>query len=311
MRKIRAGFWLAVLVGVFLVLACNLPTRVGSYGPTQTPPGPPSPSKLGTADLDVVYCTMDGVDIKMDVYYPESAQKAVPVVVYIHGGGWRAGDKTENIGMQHFTGFLANGYMVVSINYRLMPDVLFPAPIEDVMCATRHLRANAHVYGLDPWRIGVMGASAGGHLAAMLGVLDANDGFGKTGPYQKVSSRVQAVVMLAGPSNLKVLAVHPEFANLFIEDEGWRRDLDWISPINYVTADDPPFLLLHGDKDDIVPLSQSTDFKELLTSKGVWARLIVVKNGGHAFNPVGGAMNPDQDELLEYLLLFFDEFVKK
>ena len=158
---------LAVLMS--LVLACGGSKEEAT--PTQTSRATietselnlqsPDPTKLGTAERDITYGNVSGFSLKMDVYYPEVADKPVPAIVYVHGGAWIFGDKASDEGAKFIPELVSKSYVVTSVNYRLAPDYKFPAQIEDIKCAVRHLRANAANYGIDPNR---MGENASGDL---------------------------------------------------------------------------------------------------------------------------------------------------
>lgn len=164
------------------------------------PPAQPlfTPSLLGKSQRDLTYCIVDGVELKMDVYYPPPpASGRFPAVVYIHGGQLIAGTKAAVMppaSAINGPAYTAHGYVFVSLDYRLGPEYKLPTMIEDVKCAIRHLRARAAAYNINPDRIGVIGTSSGGYLVAMLGVADASAGFEGKGAFEGVSSRVQAVV---------------------------------------------------------------------------------------------------------------------
>ena len=283
--------------------------------PTVAPrPNQPTPARLGQTQKDVTYCTVVGVALKMDVYPPRNAGgKPAPVVVYVHGGGWRSGDKDGGAGMRDLPELARRGYFVASINYRLAPEYKWPAQIQDVKCAIRYLRANAATYNLDPNRIGAIGGSAGGHLVAMLGLTDKDAGF-DVGEYLDQSSRVQAVVDLFGPADLTGAGFIQSQAKLGKEVFGVTSPQDPIlaqaSPVTYITKDDAPFLILQGDKDTTVPLSQSQELYDRLTAAGVPATLVIVKNAGHSFAPVGGAISPSLAELIKMTADFFDKNLK-
>jgi len=259
---------------------------------------------------DVTYYTMDGVDLKMDVYLPYSVGDAHrPLIVCVHGGGWIMGDKKEDAGISDVPELLSRGYVVASINYRLAPRGKFPAQIEDVKCAVRSLRANAATYHIDTDNIGALGSSAGGHLVSLLGVTNRSIGF-DTGQYLEESSRVQAVVDYFGPSDLtatdfvtgRCLALTPMF--------GLGNVFKWASPVTYVSRDAPPFLIVHGDRDSVVPLSQSQRLYDSLTAAGVPATLVVVKNAAHDFVPIGGPINPTREEITRATADFFDKHLR-
>jgi len=273
-----------------------------------------SVAAAGAVERDVVYATVAGQELKLDVYYPESATGALPVAVYVHGGAWVSGDKSTGAGMADTPELLAHGFLVVSINYRLAPAFKWPAQIEDVKAAIRFLRAHAGRFGLDPERIGAWGGSAGGHLVAMLGVADEGAGFDDEGGNLGVSSRVRAVADLFGPADLTAadwgLGRSPTAYQVFGATSPFDPVLSQASPVTWVSADDPPFLILHGDQDATVPLSQSVTLDARLRSAGVESTLVVVRNGGHGFRPVGGEMVPSRSELSSMIADFFDRTVK-
>ena len=278
--------------------------------PSGSPSGKPKP---GSVEIDLTYCTTaDGEDLKMDIYYPGRMDKPSPAVVYVHGGGWIAGDKTEGAGLLFAPLLQKQGYLVAAINYRLAPADPFPAPIEDVKCAIRHLRVNADRYHLAPDRIGVVGGSAGGHLAALLGLADASAGW-DSGQYGEYSSRVKAVVDLFGPADLTQLftpqrqAGAKEIFGVSGPDDPLLRNY---SPVTYITPDDPPFLILQGLEDKTVPPSQSQLLYERLSGAGVTAHLVMIKNAGHGFQPVGGQPDPSIQRLALMVLEFFDRYLK-
>ena len=254
--------------------------------------------------MDAIYCTPDNSPQTMDVYFPE-AGGPWPVLVYVHGGAWMHGDKAE-AGM--FARLMnPQGYLVVSVNYRLYPSAQFPAMIQDVKCAIRSLRANAAQYNLDPNRIGAVGVSAGGHLVALLGTTDTNAGW-DVGEYLDQSSRVQAVIALAG-----VMDLSQNFPNADIE--AMKRvgfgeyNVVEASPISHVTPDTPPFLLIHGDRDELVPVEQSQLMYNQLIQNNVPAQLIVIQNGRHSFTAPEGA-KPTVGEINLMILNFLNQFLK-
>jgi acetyl esterase/lipase len=246
----------------------------------------------------------------MDVYYPDSANGPSPVVVFVHGGGWRGGDKGAVLRHDALPELRQRGYLVASVNYRLVPEFRFPTMIEDTKCAVRHLRANAATYGLDPSRIGAWGTSAGGHLVALMGVTDGSEGFEGDGGYAEQSSRVQAVVDMYGATELPLMFDRPRAPLLeavFGADGPEDEALINASPTSWISADDPPVLMAHGDMDTTVPLAQSEIFLEKLHEAGVIAELVVVENGGHGFNPIGGPITPTFFEIGQIVADFFDE----
>ena len=234
---------------------------------------------------------------RLDLYIPENAEGRLPLVVWIHGGAWAMGSKDGCPAVP----LTAKGYAVASINYRLSQHAVFPAQIEDCKAAIRWLRTNAAKYHLDADRIGVWGASAGGHLVAMLGTTgNVKELEGKGGNLDQ-SSRVQCVVDWFGPSDLPMGGSHddpgsPEsrlIGGPVLENKEKARKA---SPLTYVSKDSAPFLIMHGDKDNVVPLAQSELLAEALKKTGVEVKLVVVKGNGHG-GP--GFNSPENRKLIE------------
>lgn len=253
------------------------------------------------ADLD--YAGNDNPRQKLDLYLPEkpATEEALPVIAFVHGGGWRNGDK--NGGGGRVTPFVATGrYAGVSIGYRLSDEARWPAQIRDCKAAIRWIRAHAAEYRLDPDRIAVWGSSAGGHLVAMLGVSRGiADLEGDIGPNTAESSQVACVVDYYGPTEMLTMGDHdssfdhnapnsPESKLLGGAVQENPEKAKSASPIEHVSADDAPFLIVHGDQDKVVPYPQSADFEKKLESAGVPAVLIRVEGGGHGqgFGPATG-----------------------
>ncbi|GIW90097.1 MAG: hypothetical protein KatS3mg109_0529 [Pirellulaceae bacterium] len=226
---------------------------------------------------------------RLDLYVPQSTNGPLPVIVWIHGGAWRAGSK-ENPPVMRYT---RQGYALASVNYRLSQHASFPAQIQDCQAAIRWLRAHAKEYGLDENRIGVCGASAGGHLVALLGTAPENPPWEAIGEHRSLSARVQCVVDLFGPSDLARLApqnatADSAIARLLGGPPSEKAELArQASPVSFVTPDDPPFLILHGDQDPLVPLEQSELLADTLKKAGVEVTLVTLKgarHGGPAFS---------------------------
>lgn len=251
---------------------------------------------------------------KLDLYLPTQAGRRdessgkLPLIVWVHGGAWMGGSK-KNCPARRF---VRRGYAVASINYRLSQHAIFPAQIQDCKSAIRWLRANSERYGLDPKRIGVWGSSAGGHLVALLGTAGDVKEFGK-GRNLNFSSRVQAVCDYFGPTDLTKISRFPSKIRHDAADspgsklvggpiqenkEACRR----ANPITYVTKDDPPFLIVHGDKDQTVPHNQSELLYEALKKAGVKVKFHTVKGGGH-----GGFNSPQVNKMVDD---FFDRYLK-
>jgi acetyl esterase/lipase len=281
------------------------PTAAVTPSPTFTPT--PVPFQMYGATLtDVTYCTPNDQAQKMDIYLP-AAGGPWPVLAYVHGGAWMRGDKSEAAGLA--AGMTPQGYLVVSINYRLYPLAKFPDMIEDVKCAIRFLRANASEYNLDPSRVGAIGASSGGHLVALLGTSDKSAGW-DVGEYSDQSSRVRAVVAMAPPTDLR--RKFPNADMELLRQMGTGQNFAADSPITYVTPDDPPFLLIHGDKDGVVPYEQSQLMYDQLVQAKVPAQFVTVKNGDHTLTAPGGTATatPTLDEINRTIQDFLAKYLK-
>ena len=278
------------------------------------PSTPPTPLTMGMNMRDVTYCTMDGIPLKMDILYPFTGYGPWPVVIYVHGGAWIGGSKLDPYGDIDLPALRQAGYMAVSVSYRLAPEYPFPAMIQDIKCAVRYLRAHAAEYNIDPDRIGARGSSAGGHLVSLLGLADESAGW-DVGPYLNQSSRVQAVVDTYGPTDLSDPAFFGLFRNainaLFRSRELTDELLASASPLTYISAGDPPFLILHGDRDEVVDLSQSQKLYDALVKAGIPAELIVVQGGGHGFKPLDDYYTiPTRAQITDLMVAFFDQYLK-
>ncbi|MDD5493499.1 MAG: alpha/beta hydrolase fold domain-containing protein, partial [Dehalococcoidia bacterium] len=245
---------------------------------SQQPAVPVPTAKSGTVEKNIVYGNAGGEKLTMDIYYPDEIVSALPAILYVHGGAWMKGSKELGKSNMDVQGLLDRGFLVASINYRLAPKYKFPAQIEDVKCAVRYLRANVAKYGIDSNRIGAMGGSAGGHLVALLGTSDDDD-FNSSGGNPGQSARVKAVADMFGPADLTAEMGTNNISvmtQVFGTTDKSSQILKDASPVYYVSGDDPAFFILHGDKDQTVPLLQSQLLYDALKNAGVSAELLVV-----------------------------------
>jgi len=237
------------------------------------------------------YASPGGTPLLMDLRVPEGPGLH-PVIVYLHSGAWISGDRFGGPARRQAT----RGYAVASIDYRLAPDHIWPAQVEDAKAAVRWLRANAARFQLDPNRVGVFGTSAGGHIAAVLGTsggVDSLEGPALGNP--SFSSRVQAVVDLYGPTDLLRLEEDklpcipldgnaPYMPPSLLMGCAIQSCQEWTrtaSPMTYATNDDPPFLIEHGMLDCLVPYTQSVQLHAKLLATGVQSKLILIPTGDH------------------------------
>jgi acetyl esterase/lipase len=230
---------------------------------------------------DIEYAKPGGKPQLLDLYLPEGTpEKPLPVVVWVHGGGWNAGSKERCPGVW----LAAEGYAVASINYRLTTEAQWPAQIDDCRAAVRWLRANANAHRLDGARIAAWGGSAGGHLVALMGTLDA-----------PVEERVQAVIDWYGPTDLLTMPPNvlsetrtreqlaksngAQLLGGIVMDQPEKAK--GASALYQASAGDAPFLIMHGEKDPGVPLAQSERLHEKLKEAGVESTLHVIPGAGH------------------------------
>jgi acetyl esterase/lipase len=235
---------------------------------------------------------------KLDIYIPEE-KSPMPCLVWIHGGAWLAGSKNGLAG--EIDTLLHHGYVVASIGYRLSSEVIFPAQIFDCKTAIRFLKARANKYQIDSTRIAVAGASAGGHLAALLGTsADVEVLEDKSMGFKNVSSRVHAVIDYYGPTDFLIMddlpdtppekcenpMVHltpnsPESLLLGCNIEECPEKVKMANPITYITDDDPPFLIFHGTFDCTVTPKSSVILEKALRKNKIQANLYLLPGAGH------------------------------
>lgn len=269
---------------------------------------------------DVEYARVGDISLVLDIFAKSGTEEALPVVVWVHGGGWSGGSKGNCPGV-----FLAErGYAVVSINYRLSGQATFPAQLHDCKAAIRWIRANSKKYNFDPDRIGIWGGSAGGHLVALMGTTIGRKKLeGDVGGNLEQSSAVQAVCDWYGPSdflqmeaglkgqgNLRHNAPDSPEAKLIGGPIEQNKDkAAAANPITYIASAKtlPPFLIMHGDQDFTVPLNQSELLYQALKSAGADVEFHVIKGARHGFS----RDEEGRDERNKMVADFFDQKLKK
>lgn len=275
-----------------LVLLCLLAPSVGQAQNCQTYP-------------NLTYATWNAEDgstqpLRLELLVPSGTSAPVPVLIWIHGGGWFSGSRLPI--PSGVSALCSRGYAVASVDYRLVPDAIWPAQLHDVKAAVRWLRAHADSYGLDPDRFASFGESAGGHLAAMLGTTSglssvtigraSVDLEGSVGDHLDESSRVQAVVDWYGAMDFLQMRFYPAISNHDAMGSPESRFVGGpiqknperaatANPISHVSPDDPPFLVMHGTIDDLIPFNQSELLVEALRQRGVPVSFVPVPDVGH------------------------------
>lgn len=296
---------------LFIAAACSI-----GYSQPATRPAAPAFAPGVRLLPNIEFARPEGRSLLLDLYLPENSdpQHPIPLIVYVHGGGWAGGDRHDRTAVPLVT----HGYAVASIEYRLTDVAKFPAQIEDCKAAVRWLRSKAKLYNLDGTHVGAFGPSAGGHLVALMGTAGEVKELEGTEGNLDYSSRVQAVCDFFGPTDLTVITEQfkampvksvldheapDSFAGRLLggpisQNKDKARAAN---PITYITKDCPPFLIMHGDHDQLVPVGQSEILRDALQKAGVEATLVIVPNAGHGF---GGP------KVQQTVLDFFDTHLK-
>ncbi|MBW3634970.1 MAG: alpha/beta hydrolase [Armatimonadetes bacterium] len=273
------------------LLCCIASGSIGAkFAPRAQAQGAPLP-----VQRNLVYGEAGGQKLLLDVYGANRARTR-PAVILVHGGSWSSGSKAD-------LGFVASalarqGYVGFSVNYRLLRDGRnrFPAQLDDVQRAVRWVRAHAREFGVDPQRIGALGASAGGHLAALLGTTDTRDNSDRA--LARYSSRVQCVVDLYGPTDFTAALDLANRTRMRADQspgagivQGFLGPLPaaaanyrLASPVTHINRKTAPFLIFHGGRDTLVPLNQSQRLHRALRAAGVESKLVVFPAAGHGYS---------------------------
>lgn len=251
-----------------------------------------------TLKKDVVYAAVDKRPLVLDLYLPTDVELP-PLVVWVHGGAWSAGSK-EDIQIE----FVQRGFAMASIGYRLSPEAKFPAQVHDIKAAIRFLRAKAAEYGYQSESIAIAGASAGGHLAALVGVSNGNEALeGTLGDHLDQSSSVQVILDYFGPTNFATILTQSTPHGLSVRIPALELLLGahpnkipelaaLASPVYHVDNSDPPLLIVHGDQDPQVPINQSHELHGRYKQLGLIAQFEVLHGAAH-----GGPMFFDEERM--------------
>lgn len=252
----------------------------------------------------------------LDIYLPANHKKNTPLVVWIHGGAWMLNDKYADMSYMQNTvkSFIDSGYALASIDYRYSTTAVFPAQIQDCNEAVQFLYDHAVKYDLDKNRIALIGFSAGGHLASLMALSNNNDVQEFYPPGKKINFKIRCAFDFYGPSDLVMLATNPDTS---VNNERNpvsillgampvdRPDLARIaSPVTYVDKNDPPFLIVQGEKDESVPNTESKILSSWLTLAGVPNKLIIVPVAPHYGNMF------DADYIRKDIFKYLNKYLK-
>ncbi len=256
---------------------------------------------------DIIYASSNGRDLHLDIFKPKEVEGPLPVVIYVHGGGWLWGQK-ENM-WEEAAELASNGYITATVEYRLAKERIYPAAIDDIKAAVRWLRANSVEFGIQPDRIGAVGRSAGGHLVSLLGVTPEMKYFGELIGPPDPSAAVQSVVTYSGAVDLVgVYSRDPLSPTAFL---GYSLieapDLfEKASPINLVSSNSSNFLFIHGTKDHLGTHKEVVSMAAKLQSFGIKGEVYSIKDGGHDFE----TNEQWRYEAMQALISFFEETLK-
>lgn len=287
-----------------LAVMIGLSASPAQEKPTSKDPAPPFPRHAVVVENDITFAKVGDQELQLDLARPKDLPGPFPALVFIHGGGWRAGSRHHL--RPQIKDFATHGFVCATVSYRLAPQHPWPCQIEDCKTAVRFLKANAAKYHIDPKRFGAIGYSAGGHLSCLLGVMDKQDGLeGKE--YLDQSSKVQAVVSFFGPTDFSLYAKDESAQKSFFipllgasfqeKPELYRQ----ASPITYVRKNAASFLFFHGTRDPLVPIEHSHRMAAKLKEMDSKAEVYVLENYGHGW---GGEK---LQETLAKSLKFFKE----
>ena len=260
---------------------------------------------------DLQYAEADGQPLELDLYQPSKPH--APLLVWLHGGRWEVGSKER----MPLGALVERGYAIASLNFRPASLARFPGQVHEIKAALRYLRARAPDYGYDATRIGILGESSGGHLAALVGTTNGQAELeGNLGEHLGVSSEVHAIVSYFGASDLLTILAQSTPYGLGIREPALKTLLGALpndaealarlaSPVFQVDGHDPPLLMLHGDQDPQMPINQSHELEGAYERAGLDAKLIVVHGAGH-----GGAAFFDA-ERIKLVAAFLDEHLRR
>jgi acetyl esterase/lipase len=257
---------------------------------------------------NIEYKNVNGKSLQLDIYRPNNLYFPAPLLVFIHGGGWSGGQRSDYL--VYLLAFAKKGYVTATVSYRLLNDGPYPACVEDITDAAQWFYKNGGMFGYDPDRIAFIGGSAGSHLAMLAGYgwKKSPAGADSSG-IEENGHRIKAVVEIYGPTDLTTeyarnhSLVTSFLANNYDEAPEIFKEA---SPVTYLDRNDPPTLILHGTSDNLVPVSQALLLKHRLDSLGVPAVLYTLPLWPHAMDVVKRVNEYSQIKMEE----FFNKYLK-
>jgi acetyl esterase/lipase len=298
---------MVIAASIGSLILCEVKTAAAGDEPPKTAQAKAAKPGM-TLEQDIVYAKAGSAELKLDLARPAESASLAPVVMVIHGGAWRQGNKSDV--RQISSEFARRGYVAAAPQYRFCPQDPFPAQVHDVKAAVRWIKKNAQKYRIDADRVGAIGFSAGGHLALMLGLTGPSDGLEGDVAAGAPDSRVKAVVNYFGPTDLAAADI-PAISQPLVKDflGGLPHDKPEVaakaSPLTFVSKDDAPVLTFQGTKDPLVPFSQAIKLAEAMNVAGVAGRVELLVGAQHGWS--GAELERTVDETFRFL----DKYLKK
>lgn len=252
---------------------------------------------------NIEYKNVDSISLQLDIYKLKDLKEPAPIMIFIHGGAWRTGKRSDYL--PYLIDYAKKGYITATVSYRLVKQAIFPAAVQDVNCAVQWIRKHATEYGIDSDRIALIGGSAGGHLAMMVGYAGDEPLFNEDCSIRN-SSGVKAVINLYGPGDLTTPYAIGMYQTIDFIGGSYKENPELYklaSPKTFISPDDPPTLTFHGTIDSLVPVSQSDSLDSWLSKAGVPHDYHRLKGWPHTMD-VSIKVN-------EYCQFYIDDFLEK
>ena len=268
---------------------------------------PPIPAEI-IEYKDLTYKTNNNRDLKLDIYHLKNLNEKRPLLIFIHGGAWKKGNKKDYL--KYLIDFALKGYVTATVQYTLSSIEKFPTPVNDIKSAICWLKNNAETYSIDKNKLALIGGSAGGHLAMMVGYSKASNIIEQSCLDNSISSEVNAIVNIYGPSDLTTEYARTHKTVEYFLGKKYEEDeslFEVASPINYLSSDDPPTLIFHGTLDELVPVSQSDTLKKRLDVIGLESEYHRLEGWPHTMD-----LSTEVNAYCQYYMeRFFNKYIPK